>query len=128
MDFGCGTGPVAAVELIKLGYKVNLYDPFFENHPQALKESYDFIICSEVIEHFHHPFQEFGLLFEMLNPGGKLYCKTVLYYNTMDFGKWYYKNDPTHVFLYSEESLMWIKKHFNFKKLEITSKLIVFEK
>ena len=128
LDFGCGTGPVAAVELMKMDFTVNLYDPFFENHPEALKESYDFIICCEVMEHFHNPFKEFTLLYNLLNPGGKLYCKTRLYYDVMDFGNWYYKDDPTHVFLYTEESLQWIKEHFQFKNLEITSKLIVFEK
>lgn len=59
LDFGCGTGPVAAVELQKSGFTVNLFDPFFENHPQALEQKYDFIICCEVMEHFHRPFNEF---------------------------------------------------------------------
>lgn len=126
LDFGCGTGPVAAVELQKAGYQVNLYDPFFEDHPEALEQKYDFIICCEVMEHFHHPYKEFCRLKNLLNPGGKLYCKTSLFKEEIPFADWYYKNDPTHVFLYSEESLEWIRDNFGFRSLVIESKMIVF--
>jgi SAM-dependent methyltransferase len=128
LDYGCGTGPVAAVQLQEQGYKVNLFDPFFENHPQNLQQQYDFIICCEVMEHFFDPHKEFRLLARLLNPGGKLYCKTSLFNDDQDFGSWYYKNDPTHVFLYSFESLLWIKDNFKLRKLQIEPKLITFEK
>src|SRR5690606_11251438 len=80
LDFGCGTGPVAAVELQKRGYSVKLYDPFFEDHPEVLSKKYNFIICCEVMEHFHHSHREFQLLSNLLLPGGKLYCKTILFF------------------------------------------------
>ena len=128
LDYGCGTGPVATTELQKHSYKINLYDPYFENHPAVLEETYDFIICCEVMEHFHRPFDEFKRLYELLNPGGKLYCKTSVFYDSVDFNRWYYKNDLTHVFFYSEESLEWIRRNVGFENLENTPKLIVFEK
>lgn len=128
LDYGCGTGPVATTALQKHSYKINLYDPYFENHPKVLEETYDFIICCEVMEHFHNPFEEFKRLYALLNPGGKLYCKTSIFYESIDFNKWYYKNDLTHVFFYSEESLEWIRANFGFESLEISPKLIVFEK
>ncbi|HSI70741.1 MAG TPA: class I SAM-dependent methyltransferase [Gillisia sp.] len=128
LDYGCGTGPVAAVQLQKQGYTVKLFDPFFENHPQNLEQQYDFIICCEVMEHFFYPYEEFKLLAGLLKPGGKLYCKTSIYNDDRDFDSWYYKNDPTHVFLYSPESLEWIKDNLKFSKLQVQPKLIVFEK
>lgn len=128
LDYGCGPGPVAAVELEKQGYKLNLYDPFFANNPGALQNSYDFIICCEVMEHFHHPGKEFQLLYDLLKSGGKLYCKTSLFTKDIDFPGWYYKNDPTHVFFYTKESLEWIRSNFGFKSLHIEPKLIVFGK
>lgn len=128
LDYGCGTGPVAAVELQKVGYSVNLYDPFFEDHPEVLEKLYNFIICTEVMEHFHQPHKEFQLLFKLLKMGGKLYCKTSLYYNELDFNSWYYKNDPTHVFFYTESGLKWIKEDLGFSNLEIHPKLIIFTK
>ncbi len=128
LDFGCGTGPVAAVELQKKGYTVKLFDPFFENHPENLQEKYDFIICCEVMEHFFDPRKEFQFLNELLISGGKLYCKTSIFNDDRDFGSWYYKNDPTHVFLYSPVSLEWIKDNLGFSDLKIEPKLITFTK
>lgn len=128
LDYGCGTGPVATAELQEKGYSINLFDPYFEDHPEVLQHLYDFIICCEVMEHFHKPCEEFEKLYSLLLPGGKLYCKTSLFSDSMDFNRWYYKNDPTHVFFYSEESLEWIRGNIGFKKLEIFPKLIVFEK
>ncbi len=128
LDYGCGTGPVAASELGKKGYKVALYDPYFKPEKSSLRKNYDFIICCEVMEHFYNPYEEFQRFYNLLNPGGKLYCKTSLFSEAVNFDKWYYKDDPTHVFFYTEESLKWIKEEFNFKKLEVFPKVIVFSK
>lgn len=128
LDYGCGTGPVATEVLKKKGYHINLFDPFFVNQPEVLKQPYNFIICSEVMEHFHLPYKEFRQLYNLLLPGGKLYCKTSTFSDTIDFDKWYYKNDPTHVFFYTEESLNWIKNHFSFREVEHLPDLIMFRK
>lgn len=128
LDYGCGTGPVAAVELQKRGFTVNLYDPFFEDHPEVLTLKYNFIICCEVMEHFHDPYGEFKLLNDLLLPGGILYCKTSVFFEDMDFEKWYYKNDPTHVIFYTPQSLEWIKTNLRFSELYFDPKLIIFTK
>lgn len=128
LDYGCGTGPVATAVLEKKGYELALFDPFFHNAPEVLSKTYDFIVCSEVMEHFHQPSREFRLLREMLAPGGKLYCKTSVLEVSVDFGSWYYKNDPTHVFFYSPESLEWIRERYGFRHLDIFPKLIVFHR
>ena len=114
LDFGCGTGPVITKLLRDQNYTMVTYDPFFDNNEQALKETYNFIVCCEVIEHFHHPKKEFELLKSLLKPNGKLYCMTDLFNDTIDFEKWYYKNDETHVFFYQSETFQWIKEHVNF--------------
>ena len=75
----------------------------------------DFIICCEVIEHFHSPSSEFALLRKLLKPGGSLLCMTHLLPKKTAFRNWYYKNDPTHVIFYSEENIQWIKSNFNFE-------------
>jgi SAM-dependent methyltransferase len=128
LDFGCGTGPVAAKQLQKNGYNINLYDPFFQNYPEHLNLKYDYIICSEVMEHFHSPWKEFVKLNSLLKSGGKLYCKTSLISEEINFKDWYYKNDPTHVFFYSKLSLEWILKNTTFQSLKIEEDLIVFSK
>ncbi|WP_373059061.1 class I SAM-dependent methyltransferase [Zunongwangia sp. H14] len=128
LDYGCGTGPVIANQLKSRNYHVALYDYFFKNDKDLLKKKYDFIICSEVMEHFHYPAAEFRELSSMLNPGGKLYCKTSLYSDAVDFENWYYKNDNTHVIFYAEESLKWIQENHDFNCVEISEGLIVFKK
>jgi SAM-dependent methyltransferase len=127
LDFGAGTGPVVTKLLQDKGFKMELYDPFFCNNPLALNQTYNFIICCEVIEHFHFPKREFKLLRSLLKPGGSLYLMTEVYQDDLDFVNWHYKNDPTHVFFYHNHALIWIKKHLNFARLEREGRLIQFE-
>jgi len=126
LDFGAGTGPVISKILQDQGYTLNQYDPFFINTPKVLELKYDYIVCCEVIEHFYHPEKEFRLLKNRLQPNGHLYCMTHIYNPKIDFENWYYKNDPTHVFIYQEATLIWIKNNFNFTSITIDNRLILF--
>jgi len=128
LDYGCGTGPVISIQLEKEGYKTVLYDPYFHRQTSVLTNKYNFIICCEVMEHFYKPQQEFRTLASLLKSGGKLYCKTSLYSEKIDFDNWYYKNDVTHVFFYTEKSLIWIKDNLDFSALEIHPNAIIFGK
>jgi SAM-dependent methyltransferase len=127
LDFGSGTGPVIAKMLTDKDYQVQNYDLFFANEPSLLKEKYDYVSCCEVMEHFHHPYQEFELLKSLLLPKGKLYCKTEVFNNQKPFENWYYKDDFTHVFIYQLKTLEWIQKNLRFSKVSVYDKLIVFE-
>jgi SAM-dependent methyltransferase len=126
LDFGAGTGPVIAKVLGDNNYNISLYDPFFQNQPELLEDKYDYIACCEVIEHFHEPYKEFGLLKRLLKKGALLYCMTDLYNEDVDFHKWYYKNDPTHVFIYPKKTIHWLQKEFAFFNVTIAGRLITF--
>jgi len=126
LDFGSGTGPVIAKLLRDKGYTIELYDPLFCNNPDKLEETYDFIVCCEVMEHFHFPVKEFALLRSILKPGGALFCMTDIYSEKVDFRTWYYKNDSTHVFFYHKNALAWIQSKFKFSALKIKGRLIQF--
>jgi hypothetical protein len=128
LDFGCGHTPVISEVLKNDKYLVDHYDPLF--FPQKIFEgkTYDFIVCCEVMEHFLNPKKEFVLLAEHLKPTGNLICMTSLFSEEMDFNSWYYKNDPTHVFLYRKETLAHITAHCNFSHVKIEEPLIVFSK
>lgn len=128
LDFGCGTGPVIASELEKSGFNIELYDPYFKPNKKVLNITFDFIICCEVMEHFQNPLKEFELLCSLLKPNGKLYCKTEVWSEAIDFHNWHYKNDQAHVIFYNEETLRWIKEKLKFSSLEIHEKLIIFTK
>lgn len=127
LDFGAGTGPVISKILNDDGYKVRQFDPFFFNDINALQLKYDYIICCEVIEHFHSPNKEFELLKKLLKPKGHLYCMTHIYTKEIDFINWYYKNDNTHVFIYQSETLMNIKASYHFSSLTIVDRLATFQ-
>ena len=124
LDFGAGTGPVITKLLQDRGYSMSLYDPFFHPNTAVLNTAYDFIVCCEVIEHFHAPSKEFRLLFNLLKPGGTLYCMSELLPKKTEFEAWYYKNDPTHVIFYSEENFEWIKENYGFSEVDISGRLI----
>ena len=128
LDFGAGTGPVIAKVLSSKNYNLSLYDPFFHNNKELLNNKYNYIASCEVIEHFHKPYKEFALLKSLLNNEGHLYLMTNIYNDSIDFRTWYYKDDKTHVFIYTKETLQWIKKEFGFKSLNIEGHFIEFVK
>jgi len=100
LDFGCGPDPALASMLVNAGHRVALYDPFFHPEPAALEQPFDFITCSEVVEHFHYPAREFAQLDALLKPGGWLAIQTTFQTDDAAFARWHYRRDPTHVVFY----------------------------
>ena len=124
LDFGCGTGPALADMLTQDGFKVELYDPFFFPDEGALSKQYDFITCTETVEHFYDPFKEFNILNDLLKPGGWLGVMTSFLTSDEMFESWYYRRDPTHVSFYCEKTFQVIASQRNWK-CEIKSKDVV---
>lgn len=124
LDYGSGTGPVITKMLTDLGYEVNTFDPFFDNHPEVLDLKYDYIVSCEVIEHFHEPHKEFQNLRGMLKSNGSLFLKTDVFTDDKDFHAWYYKSDETHVFFYHPETFKWLQTEFRFRDLKIDGRHI----
>jgi len=128
LDFGAGTSSIISAVLREHDYDIKNYDPYFHNEPQLLTQKYDYISSCEVIEHFYHPKKEFTLLSKMLREGGKLYLMTDVYDEKIDFASWYYKNDPTHVYIYTPQTFEYIKEVYDFKALTIEKRLIIITK
>jgi hypothetical protein len=124
LDFGAGTSAIISTVLREKSYNIESYDPYFHYNPKLLEQQYDYITSCEVIEHFYNPAKEFSLLREMLREDAKLYLMTDIYDESIDFASWYYKNDPTHVFLYTNETFYWIVKKYGFKDILIEKRLI----
>lgn len=104
LDFGCGPGPALAMMMEEAGHQVALYDPFFYPHEEALQQQYDFITCTEVVEHFHRPARQFELFEHLLKPQGWLAIMTCFQTDDEAFAHWHYRRDPTHVIFYREET------------------------
>lgn len=128
LDYGAGTGPVITKLLRKKGYSMTTYDPFFIPNFEALNTLYDFIICCEVAEHFHHPKCEFDRFYKLLNSGGFLFIKTEILTPNIDFPNWYYINDPTHTLFYSPSGIRRLLNRNNFQELEISPRLVIAKK
>ena len=104
LDYGSGLNSAVTYLLRNKEFNIEMYDPFFRNQPYLLNRQYDYIVCCEVMEHFHYPKKEFLKLRSMLKKGGVLICMTELLTDEVDFENWYYKNDFTHVFFYHPKS------------------------
>lgn len=99
--------------LREAGHDMHLYDPFFAPDPAALKRSYDFITCTEVAEHLHHPAAAFASLDKLLQPGGWLAVMTSFQTDDAGFGNWHYRQEPSHVVFYREETFRHLAKQFD---------------
>ncbi|MSQ90284.1 MAG: class I SAM-dependent methyltransferase [Phycisphaerales bacterium] len=100
LDYGCGPGPALAAMLTDAGHTMRLWDPIFHADAAVLDSTYDFIACSEVVEHFHQPRTEFRRFHQLLKPGGWLALMTTFQTDDVRFAQWYYRRDPTHVSFY----------------------------
>jgi hypothetical protein len=128
LDFGCGSGPVITHILEHHGYQLNLYDPIYQPNQKVLDQTYDYIVCCEVMEHFSDPSKEFLTLHDLLKPKGVLYCMSWLYDESIDFSSWFYRKDPTHIFFYQKETIAFMASHFKFKSYQINNRLITFSR
>lgn len=125
LDFGCGKDSAIMKVLNNNNYKCLGYDIFYKNNKELLAQKYDYITSSEVIEHFYNPKKEFELLKSLLKPNGVLYLMTDIFdEQTKKFSSWYYKNDPTHVFMYQKQTFEVIKELYGFNKVQTNNRLI----
>lgn len=108
LDFGCGPAPALGRQLSDSGFEVSLYDHFYRPDNEALARNYDAVVLTEVIEHLHQPHQVVQKLWQQLNPGGWLAVMTQRVTNPEAFSRWQYKNDPTHVCFFTEQSFSWL--------------------
>ncbi len=128
LDYGCGTGPVISKQLLDKGFKVKLYDPFFYPDDDYLKFKYDYIFSCEVFEHFYQAKQEIEKLLSLIKHNGKLLIMTHLYDNRSSFNDWYYRKDPTHVFIYTQATIQYLSQQYNLKIEKQHERLTVFKK
>lgn len=108
LDYGCGPGPALAAMFTEAGHRMSLFDPIYAPDRDPLDRQYDFVTCSEVAEHFHHPDEEFSRLDRLLRPGAYLGVMTRFQTDDEAFAQWHYRRDPTHVIFYREETMAWI--------------------
>lgn len=110
LDYGAGPGPALSVMLDESGYPTAIYDPFFAPDAAPLQRTYDFITCTETIEHMFDPARELDQLDALLRPGGWLGIMTEVRDPDQPLDSWWYVRDPTHVCFYQSATLEWIAR------------------
>ena len=128
LDFGSGPGPTLSLMLAEAGHEMAIYDPFFAPDTAALSQRYDFITCTETVEHFQQPALEFARFDQMLRSGGRLGLMTQLLDADDRFDAWWYVRDPTHVAFYKSATLRWIADYFNWQLSIPRKNVAIFQK
>ena len=128
LDYGCGPGPTLSLMLAEAGFDLHIYDPFYAADTDVLQECYDFITCSEVVEHFRFPGREFSILWDMLKPDGWLGIMTKLVIDRQAFARWHYKNDPTHIAFFSRKTFIFLAEHLAARLEFVGSDVILLQK
>ncbi|VVM25363.1 hypothetical protein BSPWISOXPB_3418 [uncultured Gammaproteobacteria bacterium] len=68
-----------------------------------------------MVEHLSEPRFELNRLFGLLKKGGVLAIMTQMITKETDFSTWYYKNDPTHIFFFSEKTMRYLAQQWGVK-------------
>jgi len=115
LDFGCGPGPTLSRMLAERGMAVDDYDPIYAADPYLLERQYDFVTCTEVVEHFCQPGEAWRQLVALVRHGGWLGIMTLLAPDDAEtFSQWWYKSDPTHVSFYTAATFDWLGESMGF--------------
>jgi len=113
LDFGSGSGELAQ-ELQRRGYRVTALEPMTEGYlkDQNYPFLFDAVFAIEVIEHLPHVWEELQEIEKVLKPEGIIVFSTRLTNPFIDlpdavgqFKEWWYKDDPTHISFFCNQTL-----------------------
>lgn len=129
LDFGCGPGPVLSMLLREAGMAMADYDPFYAPDAGLLDAQYDFVTCTEVVEHFRDPLAGWTQLTALVRPGGWLGVMTQLAPDVpQNFLRWRYRDDCTHVSFHRLATFDWLAVRFGFALEQVESQAFLLRK
>jgi len=128
LDFGSGPGPTLSLMLTEAGMHMAIYDPFYAPNVRVLERRYDFVTCTEVVEHFNHPARDWPRLAGLVRPGGWLGVMTRMAVGCEAFPAWHYKNDPTHVSFYSPVVFRWLAQRLGLRLHRIEGDVVLLQR
>jgi hypothetical protein len=128
LDYGCGPAPALSAMLEEAGMVMAVYDPYYAPERQVLEKQYDFVTCTEVVEHFWSPAEDWARLAAAVKSGGWLAIMTRLVPDREDFLQWRYKDDLTHVSFYSAVTMDWLAAHFGLIVDQREGDVVLFQK
>ncbi|WP_404409688.1 class I SAM-dependent methyltransferase [Pseudidiomarina marina] len=128
LDFGSGPGPTLSLMFDEVGRPCTTYDIYYEHKPERLKRTYDFVTCTEVIEHVAAPLHVFQQLLDCLQPGGYLGIMTQRWTSVDRFAGWGYRNDPTHIAFFHESTFQYLATKFALELTIYPRDVVIFRK
>ena len=128
LDYGCGYAPALVEMLLEEGYNIECYDPYFFSGKNIFLKKYQFITCSEVVEHFFNPYEEFKKIDNILDANGYLAIMTCFMTDDNLFRDWYYRRDPTHVVFYNKRTFSVIASQMNWTMINPSKDIVFFKK
>lgn len=129
LDFGCGPGPALSIMLCEAGMAMADYDPCYAPDATLLAAQYDFVTCTEVVEHFRDPLAGWTQLASLVRPGGWLGVMTQLAPEVpANFLRWRYRDDRTHVSFHRLATLRWLATRFGFVLEQVESQAFLLRK
>lgn len=113
IDVGAGEHKVLCRLMCEQGYAMHAHDPLYGYEALNTIEEVDFVVSIETVEHFHFPLETWTAMVRALKPNGKIFVSTNLYDKSIEFSDWWYIMDPTHVCMYSLETMQYIANVLN---------------
>jgi len=113
LDFGSGSGEMTH-EFRTRGYDVTPLEPMTHGYlkDQNYPVKFDVVIAVEVIEHLLEPWDELREIEKVMTPNGIVVFTSLLtnpFIDRLDardqFKNWWYKDDPTHVSFFCNQTL-----------------------
>jgi Methyltransferase domain len=126
LDYGCGPQSVIQYLLNQKGFSMDIWDPQFHPLPRPQVKAYDYVSCTEVVEHFQDPINEFTKILSLMKSHGHLYIKTAWVDQVKDFSKWHYQRDPTHVGFFGKKSFAYLSQKLNLEIVKFEEPCAVF--
>ncbi len=127
LDFGCGPKPGLSVLFEECGFQCENYDLYYMNNPSVFERQYDFLTCSETIEHFRNPRAEFEQFLRLVKPDGTIGIMTQLYDETAtSFEEWFYIRDITHIRFFSRRTFEWLAKYYRLTAEFLPDGIVIF--
>ena len=100
----------------------------FSQAQDVLQKTYNFITCTEVLEHMTQPGEELQKLVDLLLPGGSLIAMTRFLANREEFLNNNYHRDPTHICFFNKQAFLYAGSELGMTTAFPAPNVVVFTK
>ncbi len=128
LDYGSGPGPTLSMIMTEQGFSMLDWDPLFAPDSAPLARLWDFVTCTETVEHFHAAADDYLKMRTLVRPGGWLAVMTEPLPGGVELDDWWYARDPTHVSLHREETFRWLARDWGWRVRHPSHSVWIFQR